>query len=186
MVEFSEADAIRVCQSDQDQGHRAFRSLYNRYLPMVRSYASRLVRSMSLDEVVQETFVRLYKSRHGLDPDRPLKPYLLKIAHNAALDELRLIKKNSVFNEQDHDSLEGRDNSQRTDLKEAMDLALERLAPLHRAVLLLKHEQKLTFAEIAAVLDCSESTARNRLMTSVILFERALRKLGVFEEGDKS
>lgn len=186
MAELSDTEAIRCCQSNGADAHSAFRSLYKRYLPLARSYASRMVRSLALDEVVQETFVRLYKSRNSIDPERPLKPYVLRIAHNAALDELRRSKKTERLSDRDQDSLSQQDASLRSDLAEAMNLALANLEPVYRAVVLLRHEQKLTFSELADVLDCSESTARNRLMTAVILLEKSLRRVGVFEEGDES
>lgn len=186
MAEISETEAIRWCQSNDDAGHAAFRSIYKRYLPLVQNYACRMVTSMALDEVVQETFVRLYKSRRSIDPDRPLKPYILRIAHNAALDEIRRGKKTRSLSARDEESLSETDFAPKSDLTEAMTLALDALAPLHRAVILLRHVQKLTFSELAEVLDCSESTARNRLMTAVILLERSLRRVGVFEEGDES
>ena len=185
MAELTDTEAIRCCQSEKDSGHKAFQTIYQRYRLIVRSYASRMVTAMALDEVIQETFVRLYKSRHSIDENRPLKPYILRIAHNAALDEIRRIKSSRRLTEDEVEGLESTPRQAVFDLSEAMTMALKELSPVHKAVLLLRHEQKLSFQEIADVLEVSERTARNRLMTAAILFERVLRRVGVFEEGEK-
>src|SRR5512139_3249726 len=44
---------------------------------------------LQAEDVVQETFVRLYRKIAQFDPDRPFEPYLLKSVANAALNSIR-------------------------------------------------------------------------------------------------
>ena len=47
-------------------------------------------------EVGQETFIRVLRSLHTYDPERPLKTWLFKIAANLALDAIRRRKRRPV------------------------------------------------------------------------------------------
>lgn len=185
MDTMSDRKALELCQSDSDHGHAAFRVIYDRYFDRIHSYAKKLVWDpLSVDEVVQETFVRLYRSRHKVDPDRPLRPYLLKIAHNVSLTLLQRKGKRraqELTQESEPKAPSADASAEQRELGQGIDQALKTLAPEHRAVIILRHVQKLKLTEIAEALSCSERTARNRLKAAATLFARKLKTLGHLE-----
>lgn len=70
---------------------QAFTVLYFRYYRHLRAYAMSFLKDADLaDDVVEETFARL-TSRLGwlAVAHRPLAPWLFRVAHNLAVDELR-------------------------------------------------------------------------------------------------
>jgi RNA polymerase sigma-70 factor (ECF subfamily) len=77
----------RVAQGDEN----ALGRLYDRFGQAVYSLCLRIVRDgPTAEELTQEVFVRLWRSAASFEPDRGrVSTWLLRIAHNLALNELR-------------------------------------------------------------------------------------------------
>jgi RNA polymerase sigma-70 factor, ECF subfamily len=67
-----------------------FDDLYERYHRRVRGFVRRKIADPHVvDDVVQEVFLRVYRSLDSVDPDRDPWPWLARVADNAAVDALR-------------------------------------------------------------------------------------------------
>jgi RNA polymerase sigma-70 factor (ECF subfamily) len=77
----------RVAGGDDD----ALGAIYDRYGGAVYSLALRIVRDgATAEEVTQEVFVRLWRAAASFDPAKgKVSTWLLRIAHNLALNEIR-------------------------------------------------------------------------------------------------
>ncbi|HZC06429.1 MAG TPA: sigma-70 family RNA polymerase sigma factor [Ktedonobacterales bacterium] len=77
----------QVAQGNED----ALGRLYDRFGQAVYSLCLRIVRDgPTAEELTQEVFVRLWRSAASFEPDRGrVSTWLLRIAHNLALNELR-------------------------------------------------------------------------------------------------
>src|SRR5690349_18144629 len=77
----------RVASGDDD----ALGAIYDRYGGAVYSLALRIVRDgATAEEVTQEVFVRLWRAAASFDPAKgKVSTWLLRIAHNLALNEVR-------------------------------------------------------------------------------------------------
>lgn len=62
---------------------------YTRLRPVLRSYLRRLVPADDVDDVVQASFVDLWRTRARYDPARSLEAWALSIARRRAIDYLR-------------------------------------------------------------------------------------------------
>jgi RNA polymerase sigma factor (sigma-70 family) len=129
------------------------------------------------DDVVQDTFVKVME-RPPARPDEPLRPWLVKVALNLSRDLLRRRKRRDYVgpwlpspiatDEEPPPSYEpivdGRTLEDRYDLLESVSfaflIALERLTPTQRAVLLLRDVFDYAVAETAAALDMSEANVK--------------------------
>ncbi len=127
------------------------------------------------DDLLQETFVRLLEKQPD-DGDRPLRPWLVRVAINLAHDLLRRRRRSPyvgpwlpspVAGGADTEPIEaveavasGVTTEGRYDLVESMSMAflvaLEALTPRQRAVLLLRDVFDYSVRETAAVLGASE------------------------------
>ena len=68
----------------------AFETLVERHKSVVFSLAFAMLRSREdAEEAAQDTFIKLFRAREVYDPERPLEPWLLRIAGNTCRDRLR-------------------------------------------------------------------------------------------------
>jgi len=68
----------------------AYRELVRRYAPKLLRFAERLLRDGSeAEDVVQETFLRLWQRARDYVPDARVTTWLHRITHNLAVDRLR-------------------------------------------------------------------------------------------------
>jgi RNA polymerase sigma-70 factor, ECF subfamily len=80
----------RCCEGDDS----AFRLLHKRVAPPLRRYLLRMLRNNALaDDVLQKTFLKVHKARRSFAPGVDPLPWLYRIAHRSALDELRRIRR---------------------------------------------------------------------------------------------
>src|SRR2546426_820173 len=98
---------VRLKARDQ----RALAELYDRYGGMVFRLILRMVRDKSIaEDLVQETFLRVWNRAAGFDSDRgAIGPWLLAVARNRATDYLRYRSRRAEniidLNETEHPSL---------------------------------------------------------------------------------
>jgi RNA polymerase sigma-70 factor (ECF subfamily) len=77
---------VRVAEGDAD----AFRTLAERHAPSITAHAKRMLRDASeAEDVVQEAFLRLWKTAGSYRPEARLSTFLHHIVHNLCLDRLR-------------------------------------------------------------------------------------------------
>lgn len=189
MVETEDATLLARCQASRDRG--AFHQLYERHVGVLLGFARRVTGDGALaEDVVQESFVRLFQSIDNVDVGRPLRPYLFKITHHVALRALGRRKKAEAVAEEAATPGEKAGSGvlgvvQRAEEKDLVRDCLARLAPEYRSLMVLRHVEGMKLAELAEVLDCTERTVRNRLRSAAALFGRELdrRGLGVDREG---
>ena len=67
----------------------ALTECYELYGTMVLAYLRRLVGRADAEDVLQQVFLDLWRSRSRYDPSRPLEPWIISIAHKRAVDHLR-------------------------------------------------------------------------------------------------
>lgn len=63
--------------------------VYDVHAPRLRRLIRRKVEAAAIEDVLQETFLRAFKSRHTIDRARPMKPWLNTIALRAIADVQR-------------------------------------------------------------------------------------------------
>src|SRR4051812_13374675 len=77
---------MKVAQGDK----RAFVTLFDRHQASVVRFAFRFVGSQArAEELAQDIFVKLYNSAKGYRPDAKFKTFMLRVATNHCLNELR-------------------------------------------------------------------------------------------------
>jgi RNA polymerase sigma factor (sigma-70 family) len=68
---------------------QALEDCYRLTAPLVRDYVRRFVPQAEVDDITQQVFLDLWRSRQRVDPARGLVPLLLTIARNRSVDYLR-------------------------------------------------------------------------------------------------
>ncbi len=173
-MEQGDASVIRRCLEGDE---RAYRELVQRYQRPIYSVAYRMLRSAEdAEDVTQETFVRVFRSLARYDPARSFEAWLFTITTRLAIDLMRRRKVRPVsLTITDPESGEDRtldvedtglkpdetaahaEEEQRT--KELIDA----LPPHYRIVVMLRHQQDLSYEEIAETLHLPLGTVKARI-----------------------
>src|SRR5688572_28491633 len=108
----------------------AYRELVRRHAPNLRRFAGRLLRDdTEAEDVVQETFLRLWQRAADYTPAARVGTWLHRIAHNLSVDRLRARGRLTALDDDDAGAASARqlallDEKRRV---EALDLALAAL-----------------------------------------------------------
>jgi RNA polymerase sigma-70 factor (ECF subfamily) len=145
----------------------AFDGLYTALAGRLRGYLMAQCRDAALaDDLLQDTFLQMHRSRHTYEPGRPVTPWVFAIARHVFLMKRRSIGRRLRFEERlAADATAGdsvRDDVQAMVEKDEVRRALEQVPPDQREALLLHHVQGWSFAEIAARLGIRVNAAKTR------------------------
>jgi RNA polymerase sigma factor (sigma-70 family) len=150
-----------------------FDALYREARDDVFAYAATLLRDRgAAEDVTAQAFERAYRKRSRYDARRGSpRAWLFGIVRNAALDELRRIKRSAEATLPPPNLDPAPDEAaELTAQRDAVRAALHLLPPRDRELIALKYHADLSNAEIAAVLRVSETNAGT-------LLHRAMTKL---------
>ncbi len=134
-----------------DARYRAFLGTVNDLRPSLHKYCARMTGSvMDGEDVVQEALFEAYRKLDQFDDSRPLKPWLLGIAHNRCIDFLRKrkvrLEAESASAIPDSVTLEPPASPS---VRPAVERLITSLPPMERACVLLKDVLDHSLEEIA-------------------------------------
>lgn len=163
--------ALMLRYKDGDSG--AFEVLYKRHNDPLYRYLLRLCHHpATAEDVFQEVWGKIVKSRSTYRPTAKFTTFLYRVAHNCFIDHIRRNKRHSKNAELDPEAHQ--DASEAPDLvaerslaKERLAIALKDLPDEQRDVFLLHEEAGLDFDQIATVTGSNRETAKSRLRYAV-------------------
>ncbi len=155
----------------------ALAELIDRYDRPLRYFISHVSDSPEMtQDVVQDTWIAVIGKLHALRRVESFRPWLYRIARNAAYQQLRRKKKSCEF----RDDLELPDDGPADDLPPLdaarVHSALKRLSPAHREVLALRFMEEMTYDEVAGVLDCGLNTVKSRIHYAKLALRKELEE----------
>ncbi|MCA8925633.1 MAG: sigma-70 family RNA polymerase sigma factor [Planctomycetes bacterium] len=157
-------------------------ALYDRLAPAAQRFVCALGLNLApgeVEDVLQETFLRLLGTLEAFDLERPLIAWTLGIARRVALEQARKRKPSAQLPEVAADARSASERLSRQETDHLVRDALEALTPDDRAALALRHTSRLSMRELAESLACSIPTARARLRAAAHRFAIELRARGV-------
>ncbi|MDA0834948.1 MAG: sigma-70 family RNA polymerase sigma factor [Planctomycetota bacterium] len=160
----------RLVEEARNGSQGAFRELVQRYERRLWRVLLRFVHDPDLaEDLVQDTFLRVYERLDMFDPARRFGPWLFQIGVNLSLDYLRKKKRRGWWplfsdrrQEQQFDPPSG-DPREQLDLKQEVDAVLQLIPEKYRTVLCLRDLENFSTSEIAVILNRREATIRWRL-----------------------
>ncbi len=147
----------------------AFEKLISIHENKIFNYLYRLVGSRAdAEDLTQEVFIKLYKHKSRIDPEKNLKSWLYTVATNAANDWFRARKGYSSYSlySEEGSSLETiRSDPAYYYIERTIDIAaaLEKLKPMYKTALLLFYKEGLNYTEISEVLRVPVNTVKTYL-----------------------
>ena len=147
----------------------AFGALVERYQNAIYNLAYRMLGSPEeAEDAAQEIFVRVYRQLARYDAERRFSTWVLTIATNYCIDQLRRRRMQLVPLEQIVPWARSRETgpegqSLDREARDEMQGLLRELPEKYRAVLILRYWQDLSCAEIAEILKLPEGTVKTQL-----------------------
>jgi RNA polymerase sigma-70 factor (ECF subfamily) len=176
-VEQSDWELVRQCKNGDRQ---AFHELVERYQRKAVAIAFGILhdREDAL-EIAQEAFAKVFTGIQKFKEEASFYTWLYRITVNLAIDRQRQKNRQPLLEREDSGEgenrtarIEGIPDSAEADpyeqvkdkeLGERIRAALAELTPAHKAVILLREVEGLSYEEISEVLQCSRGTVMSRL-----------------------
>jgi RNA polymerase sigma-70 factor (ECF subfamily) len=155
-------EAIRQGESS------AYDVVFRRYYEALCHYAAKFTEG-DLDEaedIVQQTFVKLWERRSALEITHSIKAYLYKTVHNACLNRIRHLQTKNRYQQFNAGQLENQHAYQdetSQELGAKFRRAMDDLPPQCRHIFELSRFEALKYREIAEQLDISIKTVETQM-----------------------
>jgi RNA polymerase sigma-70 factor (ECF subfamily) len=173
-----EPSDAQLVERSQRGDPAAFEALVTRYRGKVYGLIFNMVRNESdAWDLAQDSFVKAWKALPRFEGQSAFFTWLYRIAHNVALDFLRLRKVEGSVEFDDtvgNDTAAGAVTAPRTvdrpddqlaqsELGSRIRAALDELSVDHRTIIVLREIEGRSYEEISEILGCSTGTVMSRL-----------------------
>jgi RNA polymerase sigma-70 factor (ECF subfamily) len=142
------------------------------------------------EELAQDAFVKAFGALRSFDPAYKFSNWILRIAHNVAIDHLRKARPPIVSIDDDAsgremaDVLADRrepsafDRAVRRDFRDDLDAALATLRPEFRRLIVLRYLEDMSYEDIAEVVGLPLGTVKSHLHRARAALGRLLAESG--------
>ncbi|WP_343670814.1 sigma-70 family RNA polymerase sigma factor [Chitinophaga sp.] len=176
-------DNSELFQLISEGDETAFRQLFHIYAPYFRALALRITQIESATEdIIQETFLRLWLSRDKLKEIELPHYWLKRIALYQCFNYLRkqAVHRKAVASLPAVDAVfSPEEDLTYAFMREQVGIAVQQLPAQAKRIYLLSREQGLKIPEIAEKLSLSPNTVKNSLVRSLHAIRKHLEQLGM-------
>jgi len=160
----------------------AFNILYERHHRALYFFALQLSKNPhEAEELVQSAFVTIWETRRSVDPSKSFSAYLFSIARNRFYDMLRkqatescyadyILQQNNLIADDLEKQLEDKE------INEIIDKLLQQIPKRRLEIFKLKHNENLSYKQIAGKLQISENTVDVQIRNVLNFLRRELPK----------
>lgn len=169
----------------------AYRALVERHSRGVLTLVARMVRDQGVaEELAQDAFVKAFGALRSFDPAYKFSNWILRIAHNVAIDHLRKARPTILPIDDDAsgremaDVLADRrepsafDRAVQRDFRDDLDAALATLRPEFRRLVVLRYLEDMSYEDISEIVGLPLGTVKSHLHRARAALGRLLAESG--------
>ena len=161
----------------------AYAEIMARYESKLFRYVRYLIRHQeSVDDVVQDTFVKAYQNLQSFNPKYKFSSWIYRIAHNEAINAVRRLR---FVSDQDLDMLPELYDERLTEIvddkirQEVVRHCLDQLPQKYREVIQLVYFEDMKYEEVGRILRMPTSTVGVRLSRAKSQLKKICEQKGV-------
>ena len=168
----------------QRGSEKAYKELYEQWVSRLYRFVFQYLKSKDASEdVVQETFLRIWSNRANLNPDTSFKSYLFTIAYHFLLKEIRRQLNNPLM--EDYVEYLNRLSTETIEVEslmcydqfvEALEKGKQYLSPRQRTIFEMNKEYGMSIPEISEKLSITNQVTRNQLCMALKILRVELRQ----------
>jgi RNA polymerase sigma-70 factor, ECF subfamily len=178
----------------KDGDKKALAEIVKNYEKTVYNFSFKICRDPDRAEnIMQETFLSIIKSLHQFDGNSKLSTWIYRIAANHCLMAARKQRNKHFVSLDNEDSLynEGEfadwsnapyKSTEREELKDILDKAIQKLSPDYRIVFLLRDVEGLSTEETAKVTQLSVPAVKSRLHRARAFLRKEINEAMQYEK----
>lgn len=155
-----------------ENDHLAYTEIFDRYKVILYKHACKLLNDYEeANDVIQDTFVKLWEKRDSLNLNGSLSSYLYSAVRNRIFNlmshqKVALKYLNSTFDFEARDSFIVEEDIMMKELAAIIESEIDALPPKMREVFRLSRE-KSSYKEVAQVLNISDKTVKQQVYNAV-------------------
>jgi len=155
-------------QKVKEGDEASFEMLFKKYYVRLTHFAYTYVKDQAeAEELVQNTFVRIWEKRENIHLKVSFKSYLYQAVRNGGLNHVRNVKNKkshlTVISSRDHDLPNAENDLNVNDIKYQLYQALENLPPRCKRIFQMSRLEGMKHSEIAKYLDLKTKTIENQI-----------------------
>jgi RNA polymerase sigma-70 factor (ECF subfamily) len=157
----------------------AFNSMVDRYKDRLMNVIGRMLASQEeAEDIVQETFVRVYQHRQSFNFQHCFSTWIYTIGLNLARNELRKRRRFKFF---EISELQGNEKELAVEAKvpsrlpQMLNEAMDTLPSKYREAFLLRDIEEMPYEEVAKVLDVPLGTVKSRVNRARLMLREKLQ-----------
>lgn len=163
----------------------AFKTIYNDYKKPLSAFINSYTKNQAqTDDIIQETFIKLWRVRNSLNENKSIVSFLYKIAYNEFIDNYRKVKR-------EESKLDGWKYKQLMEIVDVDDdvrkqkitlllKAIDKLPPRCKAIFMMSKFEQLKYVEIAENLDISVKTVESQMGKAFAIIREEFKGKGFF------
>jgi RNA polymerase sigma-70 factor (ECF subfamily) len=178
------ADVARLVHLTLGGDLTAFEQIILRYETRVMTIAARILGTRDdARDVAQEVFLRAFKYLHRLDLRKPMEPWLVRITVNVCRDAARTrqLRRDTFADVDPPDAIDEAADPYagliRKQERQVLRRALDSLPEKERLAIVLRDIEGLSTAEVASILQSSETTVRSQVSRGRLRLKREIDRL---------
>ena len=174
MLKYSDEELVRLIQQGEVF---AFEQLVKRYQQKLLGFVYHMIRDeQAADDIVQESFINLYKTIDRVDSSKKFSAYVFSIARNTTISHIRKYKKEipleDILASSEEESLYAQ--IVHAEQQHTVASALAKIPVLYQNVIRLYYFEDLSYEEVSKKLALPINTIRTHLRRGKILLREIL------------